>query len=182
MVISHEDFFITHHCSVDNKLQFERNNWVPGLHFNIKTIFLYTGTVSNLGFGFAGGKSPLHLKSRGDFSNGRGIFFPSRIRYENHKICLLLLTHPFWHEFRIRGGCRLRFRCWRHCFRTVNYDNRGCTYLSSRWCRSRLEKSSNWRGKILIFAGFSAILITAVYIVWFPDVIRRDTAITYRWR
>ena len=32
------------------------------------------------------------------------------------------------------------------------------------------------------FAGFSAILVTAVYIVWFPDVIPRDTAITYRWR
>ena len=31
------------------------------------------------------------------------------------------------------------------------------------------------------FAGFSAILVTAVYIVWFPDVIPRDTAITYRW-
>ena len=32
------------------------------------------------------------------------------------------------------------------------------------------------------FAGFSAILVTAVYIVWFPDVIPWDTAITYRWR
>ena len=103
-------------------------------------------SVSNLGFGFAGGKSPLHLKSRGDFSNGRGIFFPLRIRYENHKICPLLLTHPFWHEFRIRGGCRLRSRCWRHCIRTVNCDNGRCTCLSSRWCHSRLEKSSNWRG------------------------------------
>ena len=36
--------------------------------------------------------------------------------------------------------------------------------------------------QILRFAGFSAILVTAVYIVWFSDVIRRDTAITYRWR
>ena len=36
--------------------------------------------------------------------------------------------------------------------------------------------------QILRFAGFSAILVTAVYIVWFLDVIRRDTAITYRWR
>ena len=32
--------------------------------------------------------------------------------------------------------------------------------------------------QILHFAGFSAILVTAVYIVWFPDVVRRDTAIT----
>ena len=36
--------------------------------------------------------------------------------------------------------------------------------------------------QILHFAGFSAILVTAVYIVWFPDVIRRDTAITCWWR
>ena len=36
--------------------------------------------------------------------------------------------------------------------------------------------------QILRFAGFSAILVTAIYIVWFPDVIRQDTAITYRWR
>ena len=44
VVISHgKDFFIMHYCSVDNKLQFERNNWVPGLHFNIKNVFLYTG-------------------------------------------------------------------------------------------------------------------------------------------
>ena len=36
--------------------------------------------------------------------------------------------------------------------------------------------------QVLRFAGFSAILVTAVYIVWFPDVIRQDTAITCRWR
>ena len=36
--------------------------------------------------------------------------------------------------------------------------------------------------QILHFADFSAILVTAVYIIWFPDVIRRDSAITYRWR
>ena len=53
---------------------------------------------------------------------------------------------PFWHEFRIRGGCRLRTRCWKRCFRAVNCDNGRCTRLSSRWCHSRLEKISIWSG------------------------------------
>ena len=41
-----------------------------------------------------------------------------------------------------------------------------------------LKKAVIEEGQILSFAGFSAILVTAVYIVWFPNVIRRDTAIT----
>ena len=119
--------------------------------------------VSNLGFGFAGGKPPLHLKSRGDFSNGRGIFFLRKLDTEiptiftNHspnsisrrfsrKLQPCPFPLPFWHEFRICGGCCLQSRCWRRCFRAVNCDNGRCTRLSSRWCRSGLEKRSNWSG------------------------------------
>ena len=110
----------------------------------------WVSSVSNLGFGFAGGESPLHLKSRGDFSNGGGIFFSSQIRYENHKISISCqfswklqpcpFPLPFWHEFRIHGGCRLLSHCWRHCFRAVNCDNGRRTHLSSCCCRSGLEK------------------------------------------
>ena len=45
-----------------------------------------------------------------------------------------------------------------------------------------LKKSVFEVEQILRLADFSAILVTAVYIVWFLDVIGRDTAITYRWR
>ena len=84
----------------------------------------------------------------------RGFFFHHKLNTTDKINTNILFVSQFiskwmcliWHEFRIRGGCCLRSRCWRCCFRAVNCDNGLCTRLSSHWCRRGLEKSSNWSG------------------------------------